>query len=300
MQNHNLKSNGEKIQELRQRTQAGLLDCKKALEASGYEIEAAIEWLKTQGIAKAAKKSGNISAEGVIAIAENNQAITMYELNCQTDFVAKNQDFKDLSAQIGQILVNNEFETLEAALNLTNENDQTINELTVNLTSVLGEKIVLRRAIFIKKAVDEVVGHYVHNNHKIGAIIVLSGGNVEVARNLSMHLASMNPEYLDEHSIPKATIEDIKTKIYNSSILENKPQNIKDNIAKGLLSKKLSELTLVDQEFVMEKGKVKDYLSRHHAKAIAMYRFELAEGIEKKQENFAQEVAAQMRTVKED
>lgn len=286
----------EKIQELRQRTGAAILDCKKALDATENDIEKAVEWLKEQGIAKAAKKGGAIAAEGVVAINENDDSVVLYEINSQTDFVAGNDKFIALVKNIGQILLNNEFDNIDQALLLPNEDGESISDLTLNATAIIGEKIMLRRALKVKKVEDEVIGAYVHNNHRVAAIVITVGGTYEVARNVAMHVASMNPEYLDVDSVPQTKITEINTEIYNLPLLANKPDQIRENIAQGMISKKLAEITLVDQEFIMEKIKVKDYLAKHKARAIAMYRYEVAEGITKKVEDFAAEVAAQMET----
>ena len=280
------------IKELRDRTGAGFLDVKKALEASNNDIDKAIEWLQERGAAKAAKKAGNIAAEGVVAITKDNKAAVLYEVNSQTDFVAKNTEFTNLVERIGKALLANEFSSIEEA-NKISVDGKTINELTTEATATIGEKIELRRAIKINK--NGSLGAYVHTNKQVASIVVTEGGSDDIARNVAMHVASMNPQFLDESSVPEDKVSAMKAEIASSPALEGKPENIKENIAKGMLRKQLSELTLVDQEFVMEKMSVSKYLSSNGAKAKAMYRFEVGEGIEKKQEDFAAEVAAQMK-----
>ncbi len=282
----------QKIKELRNRTQAGIVDCKKALEASSYDLEAAIEWLKEQGIAKAIKKGGAIAAEGVVAIHENSDTVVMYEINSQTDFASTNENFQKLVAKVGKVLLNGEFNIIEQALELTDSEGLSVYDMIAQASAVIGEKIVLRRALRVIKVEDEVIGTYVHNNQRIASIIIIVGGNAQIARYVAMHVASMNPDYLNQASVPEAKIDEMKNEIY--SLLVDKPEKLRDNIAVGMLNKKLAEITLVDQEFIMEKIKVKDYLAKNGAKVIAMYRYELAEGITKKSADFAAEVAAQM------
>lgn len=279
------------IKELRDRTGAGFLDVKKALEASNDNIDKAIEWLQERGVAKAAKKAGNIAAEGVVSISKNESVAVLYEINSQTDFVAKNKEFTELVEKIGNALLVNEFNSIEDA-NKISVDGKTITDLTTEATATIGEKIELRRAIRVPK--EGSLGAYVHTNKQVAAIVVTEGGSDDIARNVAMHVASMNPQFLDENSVPADKVESMKKEIADSPALEGKPENIKENIAKGMLRKQLSEVTLVDQEFVMEKMPVSKYLSFHGAKAKAMYRFEVGEGIEKKEEDFAAEVAAQM------
>ena len=282
------------VKELRDRTGAGFIDCKKALVATNNDLEKAIIWLQEKGAAKAAKKAGAIAAEGVVNIVKNGDCAVLYEVNSQTDFVAQNQAFKVLVDKIGQALLANNFQDIDQARQIKVGN-ASIQELTIQATAKIGEKITLRRAIKVTKGSHQALGAYVHSNKQIAAIVVTDGGTDEVARNVAMHVASMNPEFLNETKVPQDKISAIKNKIMNSSSLDGKPENIKQQIAQGMLRKKLSELTLVDQEFVMEKILVRKYLSNHQATAQAMYRYEVGEGIEKKVENFAAEVAAQMK-----
>ena len=282
------------IKELRQRTGAGFLDCKKALAASNEDVEKAIIWLQEKGVARAAKKAGAIAAEGIVKTAVSDTHAIIFELNSQTDFVATNDQFQKLSQTISDALLSNDFSTIEEA-NAIKVNETTIADLCINATAPIGEKIQLRRATRIEKK-NLVVGAYTHVNKRVAAIVITEGGSDEVARNVAMHVASMNPQFLDESSVPADKVAAMKQEIENSPALEGKPENIKENIAKGMLRKSLSELTLVDQEFVMEKMPVSKYLANNGAVAKAMYRFEVGEGIEKTETNFADEVKAQMNS----
>lgn len=281
------------VKELRERTGAGITDCMKAIRETNGDIEKAIVFLQENGAAKAAKKAGAIAADGVVAIVKNDSKVVVYEVNSQTDFVAANDQFKALVAKIGSALLANSFTTSEEA-NAISVEGKTIAELCVEATATIGEKIVLRRAEVLPLGANQVAGTYVHVNKRIASVIITEGGNEEAARNVAMHIASMNPQFLDESQVPAAKVAAFKAEIDASPALAGKPEAIKANIAAGMLRKQLSELTLVDQEFVMEKMPVSKYLASNSAVAKAMTRLEVGEGIAKVEANFAEEVKAQM------
>ena len=281
------------VKELRDRTGAGFLDCKKAIEASDGDIEKAIVWLQEKGAAKAAKKAGAIAADGVVSIKVKDNKAVIYEVNSQTDFVAGNEKFLALVEKIGQALVSGTFSSAAEA-NQIIINRKTIAELCVEATATIGEKIELRRAELVKTSEDEKIGAYVHVNKRVAALLITKGGTEETTRNVAMHIASMNPQFLDEDSVPSEQVGKMKAEIAESDSLKSRPEHIRENIAKGMLRKKLSELTLVYQEFVMEKMPVKKYLTDKGAVAKKMIRYEVGEGIEKAEVDFAAEVAAQM------
>ncbi|NQZ28915.1 MAG: elongation factor Ts [Mycoplasmatales bacterium] len=281
------------VKELRQRTGAGILDSKKALEATNGNVDKAIEWLQERGQAKAAKKESRIAAEGLVATAQNDKAAIMVEINSETDFVAKNSQFQELVKTIATGLLEVEFSTNEEAAN-AKVNGKTVTELCVEATSTIGEKISFRRAKKIVKADNQFIGSYTHANGQISSLVVIEGGNEEAAKNVSMHVAAMNPEFLDAASMPQEIIAKHKAEIMEELKDINKPEKIKEMMAEGKLRKILSDLTLVDQEFVMEKMPVSKYLKGQGAKAISMARFQVGEGIVKEESDFAAEVAAQM------
>ncbi len=198
--------------------------------------------------------------------------------------------------KIGAALLSHEFKTIEEANAVVVVDGKTITELCVEATATIGEKIVLRRAESISLTENQVAGSYVHVNKRIAAVIVTEGGSEEVAKNVAMHVASMNPQFLDEKAVPTEKVAAFKAEIESSDAIakSNKPENIKQNIAAGMLRKQLSELTLVDQEFVMEKMPVSKYLAQNNAIAKFMVRLEVGEGIAKSETNFAAEVKAQM------
>lgn len=287
---------GDLIKKLREMTGAGFVDCKKALENSNNDLDAAIEWLQKNGAAKAVKKSSNIAADGLVSISKDDQNVVIYEVNSQTDFVAMNEDFKKLVDKIGKILVKNNFSSIEESLSLKDENGKTIEELTMEATAKIGEKIALRRAKKVSLKDNINVGMYVHFDGKKASLIVCEGGNEENLKGVAMHITAMNPTYLNEKAVPSSKIEDLKLEFSKSPALEGKPEKIKESILAGMLRKELSNYTLTEQDYVVEPGKtVGKFLQDINAKEIEMIRFEVGEGIEKQEVDFAAEVAAQMK-----
>ena len=287
---------GDLIKKLREMTGAGFVDCKKALENSNNDLDAAIEWLQKNGAAKAVKKSSNIAADGLVSISKDDQNVVIYEVNSQTDFVAMNEDFKKLVDKIGKILVKNNFSSIEESLSLKDEDGKTIEELTMEATAKIGEKIALRRAKKVSLKDNINVGMYVHFDGKKASLIVCEGGNEENLKGVAMHITAMNPTYLNEKAVPSSKIEDLKLEFSKSPALEGKPEKIKESILAGMLRKELSNYTLTEQDYVVEPGKtVGKFLQDINAKEIEMIRFEVGEGIEKQEVDFAAEVAAQMK-----
>ncbi|MBR4025777.1 MAG: elongation factor Ts [Mycoplasmataceae bacterium] len=287
---------GDLIKKLREMTGAGFVDCKKALENSNNDLDAAIEWLQKNGAAKAVKKSSNIAADGLVSISKDDENVVIYEVNSQTDFVAMNEDFKKLVDKIGKILVKNNFSSIEESLSLKDEDGKTIEELTMEATAKIGEKIALRRAKKVSLKDNINVGMYVHFDGKKASLIVCEGGNEENLKGVAMHITAMNPTYLNEKAVPSSKIEDLKLEFSKSPALEGKPEKIKESILAGMLRKELSNYTLTEQDYVVESGKtVGKFLQDINAKEIEMIRFEVGEGIEKQEVDFAAEVAAQMK-----
>lgn len=287
---------GDLIKKLREMTGAGFVDCKKALEASNNDLDKAIEWLQKNGAAKAVKKAGNIAADGLVAIARNDKYAIIYEVNSQTDFVAMNEDFKKLTQQIGQILLNNAFTSFEDAIHLKDASGKTIEELTVEATAKIGEKIAFRRVakVEIKDGIN--VGSYVHFDNKKAALFVARGGNEEKLKGIAMHIVAMNPEYMNEEAVPSEKIKALKEEFAKSPALNGKPEKVQESIMAGMLRKELSNYTLTEQDYVVESGKtVGKYLQEIGATELEMIRFEVGEGIEKQEVDFVAEVAAQMK-----
>lgn len=286
---------GNPIKELRELTGSGFVDCKKALDATNGNIQEAIKWLQENGIAKAIKKSGRIAAEGLVATLVNDKFGVIYEVNSETDFVAKNDKFIALVNEIGDILISHDFKNDEEAGKLKNINGQTIEELATLASSTIGEKISFRRAVKFSKESGIFIGNYTHSDGQKAALFVAKGGNDESLKGIAMHITAMNPEFLNEASVPTDRIKKLKDEFAESPALQGKPEAIKESILKGMLRKALSDDTLTEQEYVVEPGKtIAKFLAEKNATEVAMVRFEVGEGITKEAVDFATEVKAQM------
>ncbi len=284
----------QQVKELRERTGAGILDSKKALEATNGDVEKAIEFLQEKGQAKAAKKAGRIAAEGLVSTSSNEKSAVVVEINSETDFVSKNQQFQELVRTITKGLLAAEFSNDNEASQVMVDG-ATIEDLCVKATATIGEKISFRRAVKFTAEEGEVIGAYTHANGQIAALFKGKGSNTEAVKNVAMHVTAMNPEFLDAESMPAEKIAEFKKTIMDEMIGIDKPENIKEKMAEGKLRKVLSDLTLVDQEFVMEKMPVSKYLQGNSLEAVSMVRFEVGEGIAKDATDFASEVAEQMK-----
>jgi elongation factor Ts len=284
------------IKELREMTGAGMMDCKKALVATDGDIKKAVDWLREKGIAKAAKKEGRIAAEGLARIlVEGNRAV-IAEVNSETDFVAKNDKFLALIDKTLKALINSNVKTVDEALALTTE-DGTLKDSFVNAVSIIGEKITLRRFAIVEKNDDEIFGTYMHQGGRISAVTVVKGGDAQVAKNMAMQVASMNPTYVSRDDMPQDIVEHereiIKAQLDADEKLASKPEKVKAGIVEGRLSKDLQEMCLVDQIFFLDQDKkCGQYLKENNAEVKSFVKYTVGEGIEKKQEDFAAEVAS--------
>lgn len=286
--------NAKLIKELRDISGAGMMDCKKALEENDNDIKKATEWLREKGIAKAAKKAGRIAAEGLsTVITEGNKAVIL-EINCETDFVAKNEKFQNFVNEVARTILNSNAKTNEEALALPCE-DGTLNDAVTNMTATIGEKISFRRFTLLEKSDDQNFGAYIHMGGKISVLTLLDGANEEVAKDVSMHAAAMRPEYVKKEQVPKEQVEHEKKILTEQAIAEGKPANIAEKMVMGRINKFYKEICLEEQEFVKDNSvSVAKYVSNNGGKIIDVIRYEVGEGLEKRQENFAEEVAAQM------
>lgn len=285
----------EILKDLRERTNSALIDCKRALEATNYEIEKAIAWLQENGIIKAAKKSGRIAADGIARAYIKNNIAVLFELNSETDFVAKNKLFLDFADQLQELLANSKFKTFDDVLKLK-LGKLTVEDFCKDLTAKIGEKISLRRVEKLEAKKGEVVAGYTHANNKIAVIALAKGDNEEVLRHITMHIAALNPSYILLEDVDKKTLKDIEKSINESPKLVGKPEKIVENIKAGMLKKEYNDLgVLLYQPFVMEDSKiVATILSEAKLELVKAQRFEVGEGIEKKCVDFAAEVAEQM------
>ena len=286
--------NASLIKELRDISGAGMMDCKKALEENGNDIKKATEWLREKGIAKAAKKAGRIAAEGLSTIkVEGNKAVIL-EINCETDFVAKNEKFQKFMDDVATTLLNSNAKTNEEALALPCE-EGTLSDYVTSMTATIGEKISFRRFTLIEKQDDENFGAYIHMGGKISVLTLVKGASEEVAKDVSMHAAAMRPEYVTKEQVPAEQVENEKKILTEQAIAEGKPANIAEKMVMGRISKYYKEICLEEQDFVKDNSvTVGKFVSNNGGKIIDVVRYEVGEGLEKRQDNFAEEVAAQM------
>ncbi len=286
------------VKELRDKTGAGMMDCKKALEATDGNMEAAFDWLREKGIAKAAKKADRIAAEGLSAFVIDGNTAALVEVNSETDFVAKNAEFKELVANIAMAVAENKPADLEAA-NAIIVDGKDIATIIAEKTGKIGEKLSFRRFVVMEKEDNEVFGAYSHMGGKITALVKLANADEEKAKDIAMQVAAINPKYIDRTAIPQEVLDRELSVLKNQALEENakaakpKPENIIEKMVQGRLNKNLKEMCLVDQSFIKDSNvTVKQYLGKSEVKAIA--RYEVGEGMQKREENFAEEVAAQM------
>ena len=282
------------VKELRETTGVGMMDCKKALEATSGNMDEAINWLRENGLSKAAKKSSRIAAEGLAAIMINGDKASIVEINSETDFVAKNDEFVSLVNTINKAIIDNDVTTVEEAEKV-NTDEGTVAELVVAKTAKIGEKISFRRFAKVVKNSDEVFGSYIHLGGKIAVLILLEGGNEEVAKDVAMHTAAMRPQYLNRSEVSAEVLEKEKEIITEQAINEGKPKEIALKMVTGRIEKFYKEVCLEEQEFVKNSDlTVGEYVKANNGVIKAMYRYEVGEGIEKRQDNFAEEVMNQI------
>ncbi|QSF13878.1 translation elongation factor Ts [Mycoplasma sp. Mirounga ES2805-ORL] len=285
----------ELIKELRDRTNAGMIDVKKALEANEWNVEKSITWLKSNGKIKAAKKAGRVSAEGLVTIASNDKNAVLVEVNCETDFVARNEKFKLLVDEIAKIILDSNAKNVDDALQVK-VNNETLNDLISNSTAQIGEKISLRRFERVTANKGEVLGKFVHVNGQIAAIVTVEGSHEESARNVAMHAAAMKPEFTFVKEVPTSKVEQFKSEFSKPDNFDKKPEKVQQMILQGSLDKKLGEIVLEKQAFMMEESlTIKKYLANANNKLVSAIRYTVGEGLEKKQSDFASEVAEQMK-----
>lgn len=283
------------VKELRDKTGAGMLDCKKALEATEGDVAAAVDYLREKGIAKAAKKADRIAAEGLCNVVISRNEAIVFELNSETDFVSKNDQFLNLLDQVGEALINSKVTNTEEALALAT-NGKTIEVLLKEATATIGENITLRRVSRVVKNDAQGFGSYKHMGGRIVALVVLDQKDDDTAKDISMHVAAQKPQYLDRNQVDAETLEHERHVLTQQALSEGKPANIVEKMIVGRLNKFLKEITLVDQPFVKDPDQtVSQYVSSKQNKVVSFLRLEVGEGIEKKQEDFAAEVMSQVR-----
>ena len=284
------------VKDLREKTGAGMMDCKKALQECEGNMEKAVDWLREKGIAKAAKKESRIAAEGLCQIKAEGNVAVMVEVNSETDFVAKNPEFTGFVDYLVDMIINNDVNTIEDVTALE-DGGETVGDKLVALTAKIGEKLSFRRFEKVTKADDEVFGTYKHLGGKIGTIIVLKGGTEEVAKDVAMQAAAMNPIALVREDVPADVVEKEKHFITEEvkKTAEGKPEAVIEKMVVGKLEKFYKEVVLTEQAFIKEnKISIAQYVKDNNAEVLSMVRFAVGEGIEKRQENFADEVMSQI------
>ncbi|MFA5471813.1 MAG: translation elongation factor Ts [Acholeplasmataceae bacterium] len=283
------------VKELREKTGAGMLDCKKALEQNDGDIDKAIDYLREKGMASAAKKAGRIAAEGLCSVVVGDNNAVIFELNSETDFVAKNKQFLDLIDNVGNGILASGATNTEEALK-ANVDGKTIETMLIDATATIGEKISLRRVSRVTKEDAQEFGAYKHMGGRIAVLAVLAKQDEEVAKDMAMHIAAQNPKYLNRSEVDQETLEHEKHVLTQQALQEGKPANIVEKMVIGRLNKYLQDICLVDQPFVKDTDqKVSQYLKSNQNDVLSFIRLEVGEGIEKKEEDFAAEVAAQIR-----
>lgn len=284
----------ELIKVLRDRTGAGMMDCKHALVESNNDIEQAIAWLREKGIAKQAKKASRIAAEGKSLIKVDGNKACVVEINCETDFVAKTDGFKELVAKVANHIVATKPADVEALL-ASEIDGQTVEALVTASVAKIGEKISVRR-FALYEAPEGLVAAYIHGGGKIGVLVEMKGGNAELGKDIAMQVAAANPSYLERSQVPAAELEHEKEVLSEQARNEGKPEKIIEKMVLGRINKYYKEVCLVDQEFVKDPDQtIAKLLKANNAEVLAFARFQLGEGIEKKQEDFAAEVMSQIK-----
>ncbi|MBT1065713.1 elongation factor Ts [Bowmanella sp. Y26] len=282
------------VKELRERTGAGMLDCKKALEETAGDIELAIENMRKSGQAKAAKKAGRIAAEGVILTAVEGNTAVMMELNCETDFVARDESFLAFGAKVVALALANKVNDVEV-LNGLEIDGAKVSDVRDTLVAKIGENINVRRVVTIE---GDNLGAYVHGG-RIGVLAILQGGETDLAKDVAMHVAASNPQFVKPEQVPADVVEKEKAIQIDIAMQSGKPADIAEKMVAGRMSKFTGEISLTGQPFVKDPSQtVGQLLKAANADAINFVRFEVGEGIEKKTEDFAAEVQAQMAAAK--
>ena len=281
------------VKELRERTGAGMMECKKALQESNGNIDSAIELLRTSGQAKAEKKAKRVAAEGKIVIKNNLENAVIVEINSDTDFAANDSNFTDFANSIADVLLQNEISDINFLNDLKLSDDVSVEEARTNLISKIGENISIRRFDKIHQAIN--IGEYSHGS-RIGVIVSLDKSEPDLAKDIAMHIAASNPVCLDEEDVPEDLVSREKRIFLEQASSSGKPPEIIEKMVDGRMKKFFKEITLLGQSFIKDPDiSIRDLLDQSEAKVQSFIRYEVGEGIEKKEENFADEVMKQIK-----
>ena len=287
----------ELVKQLREKTGAGMMDCKKVLTETNGDEEKAIELLRERGIAKAAKKSDRIAAEGLVTtyVTADQKVGAVVEVNAETDFVAKNEEFRNFVADIAKQVAEKNPATVEELLAQTSmvETDKTIQDVLTNKIATIGENMSIRR--FERFESNGLVESYIHGDGKIGVLVEMENGNTELAKDVCMQIAAARPEYLDREAVPADRVAHEMEILKAQAVNEGKPEAVAEKIVQGRINKFYGEICLVEQEFVKDPDQtVGKLVEAKGAKIVRFARFEKGEGLQKREENFAEEVAKQI------
>ncbi|MDR0979213.1 MAG: translation elongation factor Ts [Lachnospiraceae bacterium] len=288
----------ELVKNLRERTGAGMMDCKKVLMETDGDMEKAAELLRERGITKAAKKSDRIAAEGLVAayVTDNKKVGALVEVNAETDFVSKNDEFKTFVANVAEQIANQNPKDVEELLNqkFIKDSSKTVKEVLTDKIATIGENMTIRRLARFEST--GLVESYIHGDGKIGVLVALTKGDAEVAKDLCLQIAAARPEYIGKDAVPQDKVKKEMEILKAQAMNEGKPEAIAEKMVQGRIGKFYAEICLVDQQFVKNPDiKVSDLLNSKNAEIVEFVRFEKGEGIEKKEENFAEEVAKQLQ-----
>jgi elongation factor Ts len=284
------------VKELRAKTGAGMMDCKKALVETDGNIDAAVDFLREKGLSSAAKKADRIAAEGTTFIlTEGNEAILL-EVNAETDFVAKNEGFQTLVRELAEHLLATKPETVEEANASTMSNGLNVADHISNAIAKIGEKITLRRFVIRTKTDNDSFGPYLHMGGRIGVLVMLEGStDAQAAKDVAMHVAALNPQFISRDEVSEEEVDRERKVLTEQALNEGKPENIVAKMVEGRLGKYFEEVCLLDQSFVKNSDqKVKDFVKTTGGTITEFVRYGVGEGIEKRQDNFAEEVMSQV------
>lgn len=289
------KITAAQVKELRDKTGVGMMDAKKALVATEGDMEKAIDFLREKGMAKAAKKSDRIAAEGLADVEVKGNVAAIVEVNAETDFVAQNDQFKALVKRLATLVAENKPADVEAALKISTDKG-TVNDEIIEATQVIGEKITLRRFELVEKADNGNFGAYLHMGGKIASLVVVEGADEATAKDVAMHVAAINPKYVNRDQVPAEELAHEREVLTEEAKNEGKPEKIIEKMVEGRLNKFLAEIALDDQEFVKDPDQtVAKFVASKDGKVKSFVRYEVGEGIEKKEDNFVEEVMSQVK-----
>ncbi|RFA37737.1 translation elongation factor Ts [Virgibacillus dokdonensis] len=286
------------VKELREKTGAGMMDCKKALQETDGNLEAAVDFLREKGLSKAAKKADRIAAEGSAYIQADGNTAVLLEVNCETDFVTKNDQFKDLLSTLATHLLKHQPETVEKALQQTMEaTGETVENHIKAAVAKIGEKLSLRRFTIVTKTDNDAFGEYLHMGGRIGVLTLLEGTtDTAVAKDVAMHIAAVNPRYISRDDVAEEEVNHEREVLKAQALNEGKPEHIVEKMVEGRLGKFFEEICLLEQSFVKDPDqKVKKFVADKGATVKTFARYEVGEGMEKREENFADEVMSQIK-----